>query len=63
MYKEVWVVYCRDTDDDFGYSFDSTYVFREESKAKEAASKLSRNGYDYITVRKCDVLEKIPDYI
>lgn len=63
MGMEVWVVYYRNTDEDFGYSFDGVYVFKEENKAKETVSKFLRNGADYVTVRKCAVLEQIPDYI
>lgn len=63
MSNEVWVIYYRNTDEDFGYSFDNIYVFREESKAKEVTSKLLSSGVDYIISKKCAVLDEIPEYV
>lgn len=62
MNEKVWVVYYRDTDEDFGYSFDGTYVFKNEKTAKIVAEILWKYN-DYVTIRENDILEDVPDYI
>lgn len=59
MSEKVWVVYYRNTDEDFGWSFDGMYVFRNEDTAKKVA-KMIWNRNDYVTVREQNILEDIP---
>lgn len=60
--EKVWVVYYRNTDEDFGYSFDGTYVFKNEKTAKIVAEILWKHN-DYVTIRENNILEDIPENI